>query len=239
MARTYIGVLYPGDGYLDHEFWQFAPPDVSPLMTRTFSPPGHVTAEQSRETIEDSDIEATAQRFVVKLSSIVLACTSQSFIRGVGGDEDISRRIERATGVPATTTSTAMLRALRAVGARKVAVVTPYTDDFNVKLVEFLEGNGHEVVDMRGMQVLDGIGLIPPDEVARYIRGARHDLADAVFVSCTNFATADTLDLLEAELGRPVLSANQVSMWDALRLAGVEPRLEGRGSLFHLAMAVA
>jgi maleate isomerase len=170
---------------------------------------------------------------------MVFACTSQSFVRGVGGDEDIVRRLEQATGVPATTTSTAMLRALRAVGARRVAVVTPYTDDYNVKLVEFLEGNGHQVVDMRGMQVLEGIGLISPEEVASYIRGTRHDLADAVFVSCTNFATADSLDLLEAELGRPVLSANQVSMWDALRLAGVDPRLEGRGSLFRLAAAVA
>ena len=166
------------------------------------------------------------------MSSIVFACTSVSFIRGVGGDTEIIERIEKAARVPATTTSTAAVKALHALGATQVAVATPYVEEINVKLQEFLEGHGFQVVAMKGMQLGHGIGLVSPGEVYQFVKGAHHPEADAIFISCTNFATVEILDALEQDLDMPVLSANQVTMWEALNLAQVKPYKPGVGSLF-------
>jgi len=232
MWRARIGVLYPGDGLLDYEFWQLAPDGVGVHITRTAVPHDEVSAKSAVDLAVDADIEESALRYTIDLSSIAFACTSISFIRGVGGDTEIIERIEKAAGIPATTTSTAAVKALQALGARRVAVATPYVDEINVRLEEFLGGHGFQVVAMKGMQLGHGIGLLSPGEVYQFVKGARHPEADAIFISCTNFATVEVLDALEQDLGMPVISANQVTMWEALNLAQVKPYKPGVGSLF-------
>ncbi len=240
MWRARIGVIYPGNGLLDHEYWAFVPDDVGVFMNRTPVHRGDDTVKVAIELAETPDIEETARQYDrIGLSSIAYACTTFSFVRGVGGDKDIIQRIEKATGVSATTTSTAAVKALRSINAKRVAVVTPYLDEINDKLKTFLEASGFEVVAMKGMQLdSDDIALVPSKEVAKYVKSVPLDGADAVFVSCTNFSTIDILDVLERDLNRPVLSANQVTMWEALKLAGVEPRKQGVGSLFASAQVV-
>ena len=233
MWRAKIGVLYPGNGLLDHEYWAFVPDGVGVFMTRTALHRGEDSVESAIDLAETPDIEQTAMRYTIDLGSIAYACTTFSFIRGVGGDTDIIQRIEKATGTPATTTSTAAVKALRSLNAKRVAVVTPYLDEINDKFREFLEDSGFEVVAMKGMQLdSDEIALVPSKEVAQFVKCVPPNGADAVFVSCTNFATVDILDVLEQDLGVPVLSANQVTMWEALNLAGVKPCKPGVGSLF-------
>ena len=232
MWRARIGVLYPGDGLLDYEFLKLAPQGVGVYITRTQVPRADVSARVAHDLASDPDIEESALRYTIDLSSIAFACTSISFIRGVGGDREICSRIEEAAGVPATTTSTAAVKALQALGTSRVAVATPYVDEINVKLVEFLEGHGVQVVAIQGMQLGHGIGLVPAGEVYRFVKGMRHPDADAYLISCTNFATVEILDALEQDLGVPVISANQATMWEALNPAQVKPRVHGCGSLF-------
>ena len=232
MWRARIGVLYPGDGLLDHEFHKLVPQGVGVYITRTQVPRADVSARVAHDLASDPDIEESALRYTIDLSSIAFACTSISFIRGVGGDREICSRIEEAAGVPATTTSTAAVKALQALGSSRVAVATPYVDEINVKLVEFLEGHGVQVVAIQGMQLGHGIGLVPAGEVYRFVKGMRRPDADAYLISCTNFATVEILDALEQDLGVPVISANQATMWEALNLAQVKPRVHGCGSLF-------
>lgn len=232
MWRARIGLLYPGDGLLDYEFWKLAPDGVGVHITRTAVPRAEISAKLVEDLAVDPDIEQSALRYTIDLSSIAFACTSITFIRGVGGDIDIIDRIEKSTGVPATTTSTAAVKALRALNASRVAVATPYVDEINVKLEEFLEGHGFQVVAMKGMQLGHGIGVLSPGDVYEFAKGAHHPDADVLFISCTNFATIEMLDVLEQDLGVPVLSANQVTMWEALNLAQVEPYKPGVGLLF-------
>jgi maleate cis-trans isomerase len=201
-------------------------------ITRTAVPRAEVSAAVAHDLALDPDIEQSALRYTIDLSSIAFACTSISFIRGVGGDIEIIERIEKAVGVPATTTSTAAVKALRALGATKLAVATPYVDDINIRLKEFLEDHGFRVVAIKGMQLGHGIGLVSTGEVYRFVKGMHHPDADAIFISCTNFVTVDILDALEQDLGVPVVSANQVTMWEALNLAQVKPRMPGCGVLF-------
>jgi maleate isomerase len=232
MWRARIGVLYPGDGLLDHEFWRLAPDGVGVHITRTTVPRAEVSAKVAHDLAIDPDIEESALRYTIDLSSIAFACTSVSFVRGVGGDTEIIERIEKATGVPATTTSTAAVNALRALGVARVAVATPYVNEINVKLEEFLQGHGFHVSELKGMQLGSDIGLVPAAEVYRFVKGLRHSDTEAIFISCTNFVTVGILDALEQDLDLPVISANQVTMWEALNLAGVKPCQPGCGSLF-------
>ena len=233
MWRARIGVLYPGDGLLDHEFWELAPPGVGVYITRTAVPRAEVSVTTADDLAADPDIEESALRYTIDLSSIAFACTSVSFIRGIGGDREIIERIEKAAGVPATTTSTAAVKALQALGAKRVAAATPYVDEINVKLEEFLEGHGIEVAAVKGMQLGHDIGLVSAGEVYRFVKSMCPFEADALFISCTNFVTVEILEALEQDLGISVISANQVTMWEALNLAQVTPYKPGCGSLFN------
>ena len=124
----------------------------------------------------------------------------------------------------ALTTSGALLEALGALGARRVAVAAPYGPEVTALLRDFLVEAG---LDVRGIAHLDGL----PSEAWRLTDAAVVDLADSVsredvealFLSCTNLPTYAVLPELEARYGIPVLSANLVTAWAALRLLGELP----------------
>jgi len=236
--RARIGVIYPADGLLDDELWELVPEGVTPYITREETPLGgdadldYVTKIAESQGIEDA---ARCLR-VVKPDVTAFVCTAGSFVKGVGCDLEIVRRIEEAGGAPATTTSTALIRALRGLGAETVAVATPYIDEINERLVSFLEGHGFRVANIEGMQLrgAEDIGEVSLGEAFRFARKADRRGADVLFISCTGLRTFGILEPLEEDLNKPVLSANQVTMWDALRIAGVRGWVPGTGSLYEL-----
>jgi len=227
--RARIGLLCPADECEDREYWKYVPEGVAVLITRIAIPPGELDVQLACEVAQGSDIEESAKRVVIpQPRCIALACTELSFIRGVGYDEEISQRIQRATGIRATTTSTASVNALRKLDVRKVAVATPYSEDINQRLAEFLEGNGFEVVSLRGLGEWD----VPVATVYRFVRQVDEPSAEGVFISCANFCPAGIIEPLEQDLGKPVVTAAQATMWEALNLAGVRPQLPGLGCLY-------
>jgi maleate isomerase len=236
--RARIGVIYPADGLLDDELWQLVPDGVTPYITREETPPsGDADLEYVTKIAESRGIEDAARCLrAVKPDVTAFVCTAGSFIKGMGGDLEIARRIEEAGGAPATTTSTALIRALRGLGAGTVAVATPYIDQINDRLAGFLEGNGLKVANLEGMQCRhpEEIGTASPGEVYRFARRADRPEADILFISCTGLPTFGILEPLEEDLGKTVISANQVTMWDALSIAGVRGWVPGAGSLYEL-----
>jgi maleate isomerase len=236
--RTRIGVIYPEDGVLDHEFWRAVPPDVTVHVTRARSnltlSLGATYAEGHDRIAEGPYIEEAARTFVlIKPAAVAYACTSVSFARGPGYDRTICERIQEAAGSPGTTTATAMVEALRALGVRRVAVAAPYIDEVCARLRRFLEASGFEVVslenlNLRGMAITE----VTDAEVAELGKRADRPSAEAIFLSCTNLRTLDVIGTLEQDVGKPVVSSNLATMWHALRLAGRTPRIEGLGSLY-------
>ena len=235
-----IGVVYPSDGVLDWEFWRCVPDGVSVHVTRSLSSanldPSLSPAQKHVVMAESTDIEDAARTFsLIGADCVAYACTAASFTRGVGYDAEIIKRIEVASGSPATTTSTSAVAALQELGARKVAVAAPYEDEVCERLQKFLEESGFEVVGLKnlGLEGMD-IGCVPLDEVCALARQADTPEADCLFISCTALRTIEVLDHLEQELGKPVVSANQAMMWHTLRIADIPTRLEGLGSLYRL-----
>jgi maleate isomerase len=232
--RAKLGIIYPADGALDHEYWELVPSGVSVHFTRISVPQEEQTLALLEAQSETEDIDkAAADLNVIRLDAIAYACTSGSFVHGVGSDLDIIQRMENVSGVPCTTTTTAAVRALKALGSKKLSVVTPYPDEINRRLQSFLADSGFEVLTLKGLGLYREIFNQPAGAAYQLAREADSSAVDAIFISCTNFRSVEVLHALEQDLGKPVLSANQVTVWDLLRLAGVNSDNEKHGILFQ------
>jgi maleate isomerase len=167
---------------------------------------------------------------------IVFACTTGSLVHGVGWDREVAGRIERASGRPATTTTTTVLGALRAVGATTLAVATPYVEELNAIERQFLEASGFAVAAISGLGCATDaeIGRLDPEDAVSLVERVDTPDADAVFISCTNFHCLPVIASLERQLGKPVVTSNLAGAWTALRQIGIEDTIPGYGQLLQL-----
>jgi maleate cis-trans isomerase len=175
----------------------------------------------------------------VQAQAVVWACTSASFVFGWEGAREQARELRAAAGIPASSTSFAFVGAVRTVGAAQVAVAATYPDDVAGLFVDFLKAAGIDVVRMRGSGIVTAaeVGTLGREAVLELARAGDHPEAQAVLLPDTALHTAPWLDDLEHELGKPVLTANQVTVWEGLRLLGGNIPRAGLGSLFARAAA--
>jgi maleate isomerase len=214
-----IGIVAPFDLALDRELWRWTPEPVSLYVTRT---PALGTAEVSVAMVEalaDEDALTAACREVAVPQPGVVAylCTSGSFVGGLAGEARLRAAMERGGARRALTTSGALIEALRELGARRVAVATPYDAALTGRLAGFLAEAGFETTGTGHLGMGEDIWRVDAESVLNLARAVPRAGADALFLSCTNLPTFEVLPVLEAELGLPVLSANQVTMRAALR----------------------
>ncbi|RCV57777.1 maleate cis-trans isomerase family protein [Marinitenerispora sediminis] len=175
------------------------------------------------------------------IDAIVWACTSGSFVFGWEGAARQVAGVREVAGVPASSTSFAFVNAVRHLGLGRVAVAATYPDDVAQRFVEFLRDGGIEVASMssRGIVTAAEVGTLPPADVLDFVARNDHPDAEAVLVPDTALHSAGILDDLERRLGKPVLTANQVSVWEGLRLAGETSARSGLGTLFRTSSRVA
>jgi maleate cis-trans isomerase len=162
------------------------------------------------------------------------ACTSGSFVFGWEGARRQVAELEEDFGGPASSTSLAFVAALEALGVREVAVAATYPEPVTRCFEELLGDAGIEVLagGSHGIVTAEEVGTLGREAVLDLARGADHPAAGAVLVPDTALHTVRRLGELEAAVGKPVLTANQVSVWEALRLAGRPALATGFGSLF-------
>jgi maleate cis-trans isomerase len=172
----------------------------------------------------------------------VWACTSGSFVFGWEGAQRQAAQLGEHFGGPASSTSLAFVAALEALGARRVAIAATYPEPVTACLVDLLGDAGCEVLEAgsRGIVTAAEVGTLGEVSLLAFVRAADRADADALLVPDTALHTARSLGTLEAAVGKPVLTANQVSVWEALRLTGrdAEPRA-GLGALFARSLAEA
>lgn len=218
-----VGVVAPFDFALDRELWRWVPDEVSLHLTRTPFVPVEVSLDLARLVSEHETLQEAVQALcAVSPEAVAYACTSGSFVGGVAGERAMCAAMRQAGRLPALTTSGALLDALGEIGARRVAVVTPYTRSVTDSLETYLEEAGVAVSGRAYLGLTREIWRVPYRDVVDMARQAISEPADALFISCTNLPTYDVIPQLEAELRMPVLSANQVTMWAALRAIGAQ-----------------
>ncbi|MDQ4117439.1 MAG: maleate cis-trans isomerase [Actinomycetota bacterium] len=171
------------------------------------------------------------------LDSIVWACTSGSFVFGPDGAREQVEKLENVAGVPASSTSFAFVDACRALGVSSVAVGATYPPDVAGRFVQFLTHHDISVLTMSARDIITAaeVGTLPADLVLDFAEAVSADApgADAVLLPDTALHTVEVLDALEQRVGKPVLTANQVSIWQGLRLAGADVPRDGLGALFR------
>jgi maleate isomerase len=231
--RGRIGLITVVSGSsTEAEFNRYVPEGVAVLTTRI--PLGGISLEALTEMRSHLD-EAASLVAGAEVDVIVFACTAGSLVRGVGYDKEIIEALQSRTGVPVTTTSTGVVKALSALGV-KIAVATPYPDDVNQAEKAFLEDSGFEVARIKGLEFLEPrlVPQVPPGEMYRLAKEVFSEDVEGVFISCTGLHVDSIIELLEKDLKRPVITSNQVMLWDVLRRINVNEKIEGLGKLFTI-----
>jgi maleate isomerase len=239
LAQHGIGVVAPFDFALDRELWRWAPDDISLYLTRLPFVPVPVTVEMAA-ALANHDNVGRATRDVLAPEPLVVAyaCASGSFVHGALGERGLATSILNAGAPASTTTSGALVESLGLLGVRRISVVTPYIDCVTERLLSFLAEHGIEVVASVGLGLLSHIWKVGYAEVVAAVSMVDRPEAEAVFVSCTNVPTYDIIAPLERTLGKPVLTANQVTMCAALRAIGF-PAMGPEQSLVQLGRSTA
>ena len=206
--------------------------------------PDNITLHTSRMRLRDVTVETlvemekSVEEEALKLADanvdiIGYGCTSGSLVIGLHHDKEIVSKIERVTNLPAVATAGAVVDALRSLKIHKVVVATPYIDEINNLEEKFLDGNGFEVVEIKGLNIVENtkIGVTKEDIVIDLVQSLNHQSADGVFVSCTNLPTMKVIEKLERALHKPFISSNTATLWSILKRIGHDVKIQGIGKL--------
>ncbi|MEI4196176.1 maleate cis-trans isomerase family protein [Roseovarius sp. E0-M6] len=192
-----------------------------------------ITVETLARQVDDLAPAAATLLPDGSLDVVCYACKSGSLVIGEERVHDELRKV--APGAQATSLIASVLAALRAVGAHRISVATPYLDAINHQEAAYMNAAGFEITAIRGLNVEKDSDMIRlrPDYLAEFAASVDSPDADALFISCGALRSLDIVDSLEQKLGKPVICSNQAMMWHCLRLAGIPDRLDGYGSLFR------
>jgi maleate isomerase len=228
-----LGVIVPsGNSVAETELRAMLPDDVTMLATRLA-----LRGSSEPELLAMlTDLDHAAELLGhAEPDAIAFHCTAVStFAPQFAGD--IRDRITAATGRPALVTADAILAALQTLSAKRVLLVTPYIQPTHQREIDYLTGNGLDVVGGSCLGVNTNIEMarISPDAIAAQVHAALSQAAaDVCFISCTAIRSAGLIADLEATLGIPIITSNQVLAWHALRTMGNTHPVFGFGQLFQ------
>jgi maleate cis-trans isomerase len=204
-------------------------------ISRVGGEPGHDhDPEALRQTAQiDWLLDAAVRLKPFRLDCVQWACTSGSFINGRAFAEQQAAAITKVMGVPATSTSLAFASASQHLGLKRVGVLATYPEVVARHFVAFLSAFGIETVDVRWLDAPSGWDAAKFDEKLITKSAARlvSPNIEAILVPDTAVPSLHFLERMEASLGVTVLTANAVTIWDALRVAGRVSPVKGFGTL--------
>lgn len=234
---TTIGFLYPGYAAEDdYPFMQgLLPEDIELKVVHTSV---GVDAHEVQALLDlgasERLLAGAGELRAARVDAAMWACTSGSFVFGSRGAWAQAQEIADALGVPASSTSIAFVDALNHMGISVVAIAATYPQDVSAHFRHFLEDAGIGVCSMvsHGIATAALAGELSEEGVLELARSNDAPEAEAVLLPDTAMHTARLIVELERALGKPVLTANQVTVWKGLELAGRPARSEQLGTLF-------
>jgi maleate isomerase len=221
--RLRIGLIVPSSNTtMEPEFYQHLPQGAS-VHTARITIISAIPEELAKMPEELDDCVALLK--TANVDVVVFGCTSGSFLMGKGYDRELEARIEKVGGVPAVTTSHAVLEALKAKAVQKLAIATPYIEEINEQEVKFFSDYGFTVEIIRGLNLADNLQIGNCEPSKAYQLGLevvreKPDV-DGLFISCTNFRTFEIIEPLSRDIEKPVITSNQASLWMGLKTGGI------------------
>jgi maleate cis-trans isomerase len=233
-----VGFLYPGHAAEDDYplLGNMVQPSVGVELLHTeFVEDAHTVEALSEMGSIPRILEGTKHLANTGIQSVLWTSTSASFVLGLEGIKKQIATLEEQLNVPASTTALAFVRAAKTIGAKRVAIVATYPEDIAILFKNFLESFNIEVVQYvsKGIITAAEVGTLKKEEVIQLAVENDCSDADALFIPDTALHSAAWLEDLEKAVQKPVLTANQVSFWEALRLTGHFTPQTGLGTLFE------
>jgi arylmalonate decarboxylase len=231
-ANPVLGMIYPQTVPVTAETMAMYPSGITFLIEgvglQTMTPAGY-------DSVIDRIVPTAKKLANAGAQAIMLMGTSLSFYRGAAFNQQLAESIRQATGLPASTMSSAVVEALRAVGGRRLAVPTAYNDEVNRRLQTFLTESGFDVLVVKGMGIerIGEAGNVGAADLQAFAVGVAQSAptADAMLLSCGGFRTLESIAPIERQCTLPVVSSSPHALWKGVRLLGQSGTAPGYGRL--------
>jgi maleate isomerase len=234
-----LGVATPfGGEIVMHDFHRYLHPDI---MISEMQVPMEGLTPKSLLDMSERAIELMGQypQRHSHLDFALFSCTSGSQAGGNGYDAYLCKALKESSGArEACTTTTAVLRALKALDSKKLTLVTPYPDDVNAIEKAYFEAEGYTIDRLAAIRTPDPknptfIGQLDPEFIYKFAIEHMDPKSDTLFLSCTGLIVFEIIDELERRLGVPVVSSNQCAAWVVGKFFGYHgPHSYRTGMLF-------
>jgi maleate isomerase len=236
--RARLGFLVPpGNPTVESEMIALAPEGVSVHFHRMTvrGATGSLDGQDERNRMMVANIDEGAELLaMVEPDVIVIAHTATSYHLGRHGEAELLSRLRKSTGRRIVTAFASVLATLERLNVRRLALGTPYSPETTLQGKARLEEHGIEVVNFINLPGVTNIYDETAERAYRLARMVDRAEAEAVFLSGTGLPTLPVLELLEQDLGKPVISSASAMMWHALRLASGGQSILGYGRLLTL-----
>lgn len=238
--RAKFGVLTPAPNtVVENEFHEMAPSGVCNIVNRYYVPNQTVRSDDdwrlimahTRKNVTDA-VDALVQ---AQMDHLIMGMSSESFMGGVEGSMALRRELKERAGCDVTVGAEAAELAFEAVGAKRIALLTPYYPVIDQNAVAYFEERGYEVVAVEGLKCksIIHVGSQRPDTLIPAVNKLAEAKPDVIIQLGTNLRFAHVADEAERWLGLPVFSVGVAIYWAALRKMGINDRFAGFGSLLE------
>lgn len=204
-----VGLMVPANNTtMEQELpgWMSGPPHCD--VIRIPRPPGLLTPSDIPAYVA-SAVDLAAAYVARPVDVVVYGCTAAGILAGPKQDAAIARTLAERTGRPVVTTATSTARWVSDHKLKRIALLTPYSEEVNLRLVAFLAafGVGVQVRHSLGATTTEELGRITAQQVTDGARALMNDECDGMFIACSQLPTAGVREALQAEFGRPVGSS--------------------------------
>ena len=230
-----VGLIVPASNTVNAHEWGLMAPEGIAIHTARANQAGR-SSRESFESMGKSAEDAAGQLGTAGVDVVAYGCTSGSFM---GPREEMMQRLAARAGCSATNSADSVLAALKALGVKTVALATPYMPYINDVEIAFLEAEGISVCSSLGLGLGEtegerfAIRKVPPEAMFRMAHEVDRPEADAIFISCTNLATLRMIDRIEEQTGKPVITSNQATFWNVMRMLKLRVTVPGAGRLLR------
>jgi len=230
--RARIGLIIPsGNRLTEPQFNTYAPPGVGIHVTRL-----RMTGRwrKTPSDLKEALVEAAAALSDTQPGLIVFHCTANSMEAGLAHEAARVETIQNASGCPAITTAQAISAALNHFGIKKLVLITPYVTQTNEHEVHYLTEAGFRVLHDLGLGLEShSYDAVSPEHWIEITKQNSRPDADGYLLSCTNTRMIEAIHELEGQLGKPVITSNQATLWACLKKLGISNSNQELGRLFR------
>jgi maleate isomerase len=240
--RAKMGVIVPSTNtVVEHDLNHLAPPGVTFHVGRMYIDDPRLGSDAAFEALltqirQSIDVAVRDVR-TCEPDALLMGMSAETFWGGVAGNEAFTRRMhDTGGGLHVTTGATACRVGLEALGARRIAVLSPYQPIADDMVTRYFTEAGFDVVRFRGLRcpTATAIAAVPVERLITELRALAGDDIDAIVQVGTNLSMVSLADEAERWLGKPVLAINATTLWHALRSHGIADQVRGAGPLLRL-----